>query len=107
MKVIWFVLAATVLEACGDGVIRIALHHHTGWARIGLFALGGGLLTAYGTSLNLAPVEFATVTGLYVAMLFVMFQIVNFVFFHTPPSASVLVGGTLIVGGGLVVYGWR
>ncbi len=104
MKIFLFVLAATVLEACGDAVVRIALHHSSLPSRIGLFLLGSALLTAYGTSLNLAPVEFASVTGLYVATLFVVFQITNFVFFHTAPTLPVALGGLLIVAGGLVVY---
>ena len=74
---------------------------------MGLFLLGGLLLTLYGTSLNLAPVEFAAVTGVYVAMLFVVFQIVNYLFFRVAPTVPVIIGGALIVGGGLVVSLWR
>lgn len=107
MKVFLFVLAATVLEAAGDAIVRIALHHHSLSARIGLFLLGYILLALYGTSLNLAPVEFAAVTGVYVATLFVVFQIVNFLFFGVLPTPSVLVGGALIVVGGLTVALWR
>jgi small multidrug resistance family-3 protein len=107
MKIFLFVLAATILEAVGDAVVRIALHHSSLPARIGLFALGGTLLTLYGTSLNLAPVEFATVTGMYVAALFVVFQITNYIFFHTAPTPAVLAGGALIVTGGLIVSLWR
>ena len=107
MKVFLFVLAATVLEATGDSVVRIALHHASWSVRIGLFALGALLLTLYGTSLNLAPVEFAQVTGLYVATLFVVFQITNYVFFHAPPTMPVSIGGFLIVSGGLVIAFWR
>ena len=107
MKTFLFVLVATIFEACGDAVIRIALGHPSLSMRVGLFVLGGGLLTLYGTSLNLAPVEFATVTGIYVAMLFVVFQAVNYIFFRAVPTPAVLVGGALIVTGGLVVFLWR
>jgi small multidrug resistance family-3 protein len=107
MKIFLFVLAATILEAVGDAVVRVALHHSSLPARIGLFALGGTLLTLYGTSLNLAPVEFATVTGMYVAALFVVFQITNYIFFRTAPTPAVLAGGALIVTGGLIVSLWR
>ena len=107
MKVFLLVLAATVLEAAGDAIVRIALHHQSLSARVGLFLLGYILLALYGTSLNLAPVEFATVTGMYVATLFVVFQIVNFVFFGVLPTPSVLVGGAFIVIGGLTVALWR
>ena len=107
MKIFLFVLAATVLEATGDAVVRIALHHPSLPMRIGLFLIGGVLLTLYGTSLNLAPVEFAVVTGLYVATLFVVFQITNYIFFRALPTPGVLVGGALIVAGGLTVFFWK
>lgn len=107
MKIFLFVLAATILEACGDAIIRISLHHPSTSLRVVLFLSGAVLLTLYGTSLNLAPVEFATVTGLYVSTLFVVFQITNYVFFKTPPSVGTLVGGALIVVGGLIVYVWK
>jgi hypothetical protein len=108
VKILLFVLAATVFEATGDAIIRISLHQSgVSAARIALFLGGAGLLTLYGTSLNLAPVEFSTVTGVYVAMLFVVFQITNYVFFRTLPTPSVWMGGSLIVAGGLVVFIFR
>ena len=107
MKIFLFVLAATVLEAAGDAIVRIALNHQSSSVRIGLFLLGYILLGLYGTSLNLAPVEFAAVTGLYVATLFIVFQIANFVFFRTLPTPAVLVGGAFILIGGLTVALWR
>ena len=104
MKVFLFVLAATLFEAAGDATVRIALHHPSLPARIGLFLAGTILLALYGTSLNLAPVEFATVTGVYVATLFVVFQITNFAFFHVLPTTCVYLGGAFIVTGGLIVF---
>jgi len=107
MKVFLFVLMATVMEATGDAIVRVALTQGSGPYRILLYLIGAICLTLYGTSLNLAPVEFAQVTGIYIAMLFVMFQITNYVFFRTLPTAPVAVGGCLIVVGGLVVGLWR
>ena len=107
MKIFLFVLAATVLEAAGDAIVRIALHHPSSVARISLFLIGFTLLGLYGTSLNLAPVDFATVTGIYVATLFVVFQITNLVFFRQLPTPPVLVGGAFIVSGGLMIFFWR
>jgi small multidrug resistance family-3 protein len=107
MKVFLFVLLATVLEATGDAIVRIALKESSTPARIGLFLIGGIFLTLYGTSLNLAPVEFAAVTGMYVATLFVVFQITNYVFFRTLPTGAVMVGGILILTGGLIVSLWK
>ena len=40
MKIFLFVLAATVFEASGDAVVRIALHHPSLLIRVGLFLLG-------------------------------------------------------------------
>jgi small multidrug resistance family-3 protein len=107
MKMYLFVLVATIFEATGDAVIRVALHHAQLPARIGLFLVGAVLLTLYGTSLNLAPVEFATVTGSYVATLFVVFQITNYLFFRAVPTTPVMAGGVLIVAGGLIIALWR
>lgn len=105
MKIFLFVLVATVCEAAGDAIVRVALHQNSNSVptRLGLYVVGALLLALYGTSLNLAPVEFAQVTGFYVAMLFIMFQISNYVFFRTLPTAPVAVGGGLIVAGGLIV----
>jgi small multidrug resistance family-3 protein len=98
---------ATILEATGDAVVRVALHQNSVPTRIAFYLVGAILLTFYGTSLNLAPVEFAQVTGIYIATLFVVFQITNYAFFGTPPTTPVVIGGGMIVAGGLVVGLWK
>ncbi len=102
-----FLLVATLLEAGGDAVIRMAIYNHVGFWRLGLMLAGAALLFAYGTLLNLAPVEFGQVIGLYVATLFVVWQVVNFAVFRTVPTPAILLGGALIVAGGLVVTFWK
>ena len=52
--------------------MRKALYDHVGLARVGLMLLGAGLLFGYGFSLNLAPLEFGQVVGLYISTLFVV-----------------------------------
>jgi small multidrug resistance family-3 protein len=104
MKTFLFVLLATILEASGDAVIRLSIHSHALSTRIALFLLGSVLLACYGTSLNLAPVEFASVTGIYLATLIVVFQIANFLFFHVTPTPAVYGGCFLVVAGGLVIF---
>lgn len=59
--------------------------------------VGTILLALYGTSLNLAPTDFAAVTGVYVAIVFVVFQVNSYIFFRQSPTPKVLVGGTLII----------
>jgi small multidrug resistance family-3 protein len=44
--------------------------------------------------------------GLYVATLFVMWQVINSIAFRTVPTAPIIVGGSLIVLGGLIVTYW-
>jgi small multidrug resistance family-3 protein len=104
---VWFLLIATALEVTGDAVVRKAMYEHVGMARLGLFAAGTVLLLGYGFSLNLAPVPFARVVGLYIATLFVMWQVINAIAFRTRPTLPIVVGGSLIVLGGLIVTFWR
>jgi len=109
LQAIAFLIAATVLEVSGDAVIRIALHDYAGVTliRLALFALGAGLVFGYGTFLNLAPLEFREVVGLYIAILFIMWQVINFAFFRTLPTMPILVGGAMIVMGGAIVSFWK
>ena len=104
-----FLVAATAVEVSGDAIIRIALYNYPGVTaiRVGLFVLGAALVFGYSTFLNLAPLDFREVVGLYIATLFVIWQIVNFAFFRTLPTVPVLVGGALIVVGGVVVSFWK
>jgi hypothetical protein len=53
--------------------------------------------------LNLAPLEFGRVVGLYIATLFVVWQVVNFISFRATPDLPVIIGGALIVVGGAIV----
>jgi hypothetical protein len=107
LAVLIFLVVATGLEVSGDAIIRKSLFEHVGPARLALFLLGAALLAGYGTFLNLAPLEFGQVVGLYIATLFVMWQIVNFLFFRTLPTVPILMGGALVVAGGLVVSFWK
>jgi small multidrug resistance family-3 protein len=107
MPVLAFLIVATALEVAGDAIIRKSLFEHAGPARIALFLLGTVLVAGYATFLNLAPLEFGQVVGLYIATLFVMWQIITFIFFRTVPTLPILAGGVLIVAGGLIVSFWK
>jgi hypothetical protein len=100
-------LLATALEASGDAVVRLAIYKHVGSIRIALFLAGAALLLAYGTLLNLAPLDFGRVVGLYIATLFVVWQVVNLVAFRTFPTIPILVGGALIIAGGVIISFWK
>jgi small multidrug resistance family-3 protein len=100
-------LIATLLEVGGDAVVRMAIVQHAGIVRWALFLGGALLLLGYGSFLNLAPLEFRNVVGIYVAIFFIVWQGLNFVFFRSSPTLPVLVGGAMIVAGGLVVSFWK
>ena len=107
LSALGFLLVATTLEVSGDAVVRLAIYDQAGRMRLTFILVGAILLLGYGTSLNLAPVEFRHVVGLYIATLFVVWQIINFIFFRTLPNLPIFVGGRLIVIGGLVVTFWK
>jgi small multidrug resistance family-3 protein len=107
LSALGFLLLATILEVSGDAIVRLAIFNHAGLIRLGLMLGGAALLFGYGFSLNLAPVEFRQVVGLYIATLFIVWQVINFVVFRTTPNLPILVGGSLIVIGGLIVTFWR
>jgi hypothetical protein len=107
MTVLACLIAATVAESYGDATIRIGLFQRAGTARVFTMLAGGFLLFVYGTLLNLAPLPFSRVVGFYIATLFVVWQVVTFIAFRNIPSPPIVVGGTLIIVGGLVVSFWR
>ncbi|HWU25658.1 MAG TPA: hypothetical protein VN154_04585 [Rhizomicrobium sp.] len=109
IQILAILVAATTLEVSGDAVVRIALYNHAGAGpmRFGFFVLGAALVFGYATFLNSAPLEFREVVGLYIATLFVVWQVINFAFFRTLPTLPIMVGGTLIVAGGAIVTFWK
>ena len=106
VRIFAFLLVATTLETFGDAIVRIGIGKTAWLPRSALFLAGAVLLFGYGLSLNLAPIEFSRVVGLYIATLFVVWQIVNLIVFRSPPAIPVWLGGALIVAGGLIVTFW-
>ena len=100
-------LIATIFEVSGDALIRTALYGHSGGGRLLLFAIGAMLLLGYATFLNLSPLEFGQIVGLYLATLLIVWQVINFVAFRTLPSLPTLVGGPLVIAGGAIITFWR
>ena len=104
---VWAILiAATAMEASGDAAVRIGLFQRTGAIRIGTLATGAALLFGYGVAVNLTRLPFERVVGLYIATLFLVWQLVSYFTFRSIPRTPIVVGGTLIVIGGLLVTFW-
>jgi hypothetical protein len=99
---------ATTLEASGDAILRMGLYNNYGGAaRVLLFIGAALLLFGYGLFLNLAPLEFGRVVGLYIATLFVVWQVINYLAFRTLPNLPILVGGAFILTGGAIATFWK
>ena len=100
-------LIATTLEVSGDAVVRLAIYQHAGLTRAGLLVGAAVMLLGYGSFLNTAPVSFDRIVGLYIATLFIVWQIVSFLAFRTVPGLPLWIGGALVVAGGLIITFWR
>jgi hypothetical protein len=100
-------IMATTLEVSGDAVVRMAIYDHAGLIRVGFFLIGTALLLGYGSFLNLAPLEFGRVVGLYIATLFVVWQVINFIAFRSLPTLPIMVGGAFVIAGGAIITFWK
>ena len=103
MREAFFILLAASLEVGGDALVRWGLR---GGRPAGLI-LGAAVLFGYGLSVNLPKMDFGRLMGVYIAVFFVVAQIVAALFFHERPPLPTLVGGVLIVAGGLTMTLWR
>ncbi len=96
-------IVAAVLEISGDALIRAGLVD----AKWHLVVGGGAVLVAYGLVVNVnRTIDFGRLMGVYIAVFFVVSQIVAFAAFGSRPSIrSVLAGALIVVGGVLFQLG--
>jgi drug/metabolite transporter superfamily protein YnfA len=96
-----FLVLAAALEIVGDATIRYGLTRSTtAW-----LIVGGTLLVAYGLVVNAnRSVDFGSLMGVYIAVFFVVSQVVAWALLAERPSAVGMIGGALIVAGGLVIH---
>ena len=93
---------AAVLEVGGDALCRAGLRGGRG----GLLMLGGVVLWLYGITVNAPGWNFGRLLGVYIAVFFVVSQVIAVCVFREPISPPMLIGGALIVAGGLVLSCW-
>ncbi len=98
---------AAALEAGGDALARSGLHANSTASRVGFFAAGAAVLFAYGITVNSPPWDFGRLLGVYVALFFIVAQLINLLAFGMKPGLPIYLGGLLIVSGGLLITFWR
>lgn len=94
-----YLALAAVLEVSGDYLMRLGL----GGRRWGMIA-GALALAGYGLVVNQPAWGFGRTLGLYIAIFFVVSQVMAFLAAGERPSPSLWFGGALVVAGGLVIH---
>ena len=96
-------LSAALLEAGGDAIVRLGLHASTTVVRALLFLIGGLVLFTYGYVVNAPSWDFGRLLGVYVVFFFLVAQLISWIVFHQRPSMAVIIGGSFIVAGGVML----
>ena len=96
-------LLAASLEAYGDSSFQTALYRSSGMNRAIAFLAGAASLVAYGLVVNTPRWDFGRLIGGYVVFFFLVAQIIARIRFGQTPTWPVLLGGSLIVAGGMVI----
>jgi small multidrug resistance family-3 protein len=91
-------VGAAMLEVGGDALMRLGLHQSPVWLAAAVLVLG-----AYGFTVNQGALDFGRLMGAYIAVFFVVSQVIALTAFHNPPGLRTLAGGALIVAGGIVM----
>jgi drug/metabolite transporter superfamily protein YnfA len=95
-------VGAALLEVSGLALIRIGLR--MGLRHWPLFLFAGALtLIIYGVVVNQGRFDFARLMGAYIAVFFLVSQVIALAFFRDTPDYKTLAGGLLIVLGGAVI----
>ena len=97
-KVAAILIVAAALEVGGDALVRMGLEGTKYWMAAGAIAL-----FAYGVLVNTSGLDFNRLMGIYIAVFFLVSQVISWVAFKQVPDDRILLGGGMIVAGGLVM----
>jgi small multidrug resistance family-3 protein len=103
MRDFFYLILAAFLEVGGDALVRFGLRGGR-WFSL---AAGAAILFAYGLSVNLPKWNFGRLMGVYIALFFLVSQLISVVVFKEKLHLPTLVGGVLIVTGGVLMTFWR
>ena len=98
--ILLMLVVAAALEVGGDAAIRRGLVDRAGrWV-----VLGVGALVAYGLMVNgNRTVDFGRLMGVYIAIFFIVSQLLAAALFAERPTPGLMLGGALIVAGAIVI----
>lgn len=96
-------LLAAFLEAYGDSSFQAALYRSSGTRKVIAFLAGAACLAAYGLVVNTPRWDFGKLLGIYVVFFFLVAQGINWARFGQSPTLPVVMGGSLIVAGGVII----
>jgi small multidrug resistance family-3 protein len=97
LKVLAVLVLAAGLESGGDALVRWGLKS----GRIAGFLLGAGVLFLYGITVNLPKWDFGQLLGVYIALFFIVAQLLGVFVFGESIPPSRWIGGALVVAGGI------
>jgi small multidrug resistance family-3 protein len=93
-------IAAALLEVGGDAAIRYGLLRSATAAMVA----GAVALVAYGFVVNTNRlIEFNRLMGVYIAVIYLVSQMIGVAVFGERPTLPAIAGGALIVTGGLLI----
>jgi len=98
LKALLILIVAAALEVGGDALVRIGLGGPT-YA----IAAGAATLLAYGVVVNKSGLDFNRLMGVYIAVFFIVSQVISFFLFKQIPDDRLILGGGFIVVGGLLI----
>lgn len=98
LKALIILVVASVLEVGGDALVRIGLAGPSY-----SIAAGAAALLAYGIVVNKSGLDFNRLMGVYIAIFFVVSQVIAFILFKQIPDDRIIVGGGFIMAGGLLI----
>jgi small multidrug resistance family-3 protein len=98
LKALVILILAAALEVGGDALVRMGLGGRS-------YLIGAGAITLlmYGIVVNKSGLDFNRVMGLYIAIFFVVSQIISFILFRQIPDDRLILGGGFIIAGGLLI----
>jgi hypothetical protein len=98
LKAFIILIFASALEVGGDALIRLGLGGAT-------YAMAAGALTlfAYGLVVNKSGLDFNRLMGVYIAIFFIVSQVISYILFKQMPDDRIILGGGFIITGGLLI----